>query len=103
MILESLPSEKPPGLKIILKVGGNISTPEHSNDSIPPLTFGNVQSSISNMTQVEEESLSLASMTSGSHSDRHKKLKKKKKKKERERNKDKHEKKHKHRHKVNYL
>ncbi|KAK6624509.1 hypothetical protein RUM44_011368 [Polyplax serrata] len=86
-----LTSDRPPGLKIILKVGGNISTPEHSNDSLPPMSFGNVQT--------EDESLSLASLTSGSYSERHKKLKKKKKKKEREKSKERHEKKHKHRHK----
>lgn len=93
-------TDRPPGLKIILKVGGNLSTPEHSNDSIPPMTYGSIQSNLSSMTQAEEESLSLASMTSGSHSERHKKLKKKKKKKEREKSKERHEKKHKHRHKV---
>lgn len=91
--------EKPPALKIILKVGGNLSTPEHSNDSIPS-AFGTPQGSMHSLPATEEESLSLASVTSGSHSDRHKKVKKKKKKKEREKNKEKHEKKHKHRHKV---
>lgn len=97
--LESTSGEKPPALKIILKVGGNLSTPEHSNDSVPSV-FGTPQGSMRSMPQTEEESLSLASVTSGSHGDRHKKLKKKKKKKEREKNKEKHEKKHKHRHKV---
>ncbi|KAL0279326.1 UNVERIFIED_CONTAM: hypothetical protein PYX00_000917 [Menopon gallinae] len=90
--------DKPPALKLILKVGGNLSTPEHSNDSIPS-TYGTPQGSMHSLPQTEEESLSLASIPSGSHGDRHKKLKKKKKKKEREKNKEKHEKKHKHKHK----
>lgn len=86
-------SEKPPALKLILKVGGNISTPEHSNDSFGP---GPVSST--SYFHAEDESMSLTSAASG-FVDKHKKMKKKKKKREKDKNRDKHEKKHKHRHK----
>ena len=66
--------ERPPSLKLILKVGGNSSTPEHGSDS-PAYGIHSDQQDFS-----------------GEYSEKHKKSKKKKKKKDRE-------KRHKHHHK----
>ena len=97
--------EKPPALKLILKVGSS-STPEHSSDSpgpsIPLVHSNNY--SVAPTTGDEESRQSAASLhgREESHMDRqHKKVKKKKKKKEKDKDRDKHEKKHKHHHKVN--
>lgn len=67
--------ERPPSLKLILKVGGNSSTPEHGSDSP---AYGIHQDSVDN--------------SGGDYPEKHKKSKKKKKKKDRE-------KRHKHHHK----
>lgn len=95
--------EKPPALKLILKVGSS-STPEHSSDSpgpsIPLVHSNNY--SVAPTTGDEESRQSAASLhgREESHLDRqHKKGKKKKKKKEKDKDRDKHEKKHKHHHK----
>jgi hypothetical protein len=96
--------EKPPALKLILKVGSS-STPEHSNDSpgpsMPVVHSNNY--SVAPTTGDEESRHSAASFhgREESHMERqHKKAKKKKKKKEKDKDRDKHEKKHKHHHKV---
>ncbi|XP_049548455.1 bromodomain-containing protein 7 [Anopheles darlingi] len=71
--------DRPPSLKLILKVSGNSSTPEHGNDSP---AYG-----------IQSDGGSTTLFTSSSdYPERHKKSKKKKKKKDRE-------KKHKHHHK----
>jgi hypothetical protein len=96
--------EKPPALKLILKVGSS-STPEHSSDSpgpsIPLVHSNNY--SVAPTTGDEESRHSAASFHGREelHMERqHKKAKKKKKKKEKDKDRDKHEKKHKHHHKV---
>uniref|UniRef100_A0A182LZX1 Bromo domain-containing protein n=1 Tax=Anopheles culicifacies TaxID=139723 RepID=A0A182LZX1_9DIPT len=76
---KSFSLDRPPSLKLILKVSGNSSTPEHGNDSP---AYG-IQS---------DGGSTLFTSTSGDYPERHKKSKKKKKKKDRE-------KKHKHHHK----
>ncbi|KAK7871043.1 hypothetical protein R5R35_014104 [Gryllus longicercus] len=96
--------EKPPSLKLILKVGSS-STPEHSSDSpgptLPPV-HANINYSVASQAGDEESHLSTASFHTKdeTHIDRqHRKAKKKKKKKEKDKDKEKHEKKHKHHHK----
>jgi hypothetical protein len=96
--------EKPPALKLILKVGSS-STPEHSSDSpgpsIPLVHSNNY--SVAPTTGDEESRHSAASFHGREelHVERqHKKAKKKKKKKEKDKDREKHEKKHKHHHKV---
>lgn len=95
--------EKPPALKLILKVGSS-STPEHSSDSpgpSVPLVHSN-NYSVAPTTGDEESRHSAASFhgREESHLERqHKKAKKKKKKKEKDKDREKHEKKHKHHHK----
>ncbi|XP_015585010.1 bromodomain-containing protein 7 isoform X2 [Cephus cinctus] len=78
-------TDKPPTLKLILKVGGSSGTPEHGNESPSQSTM---------LSQHYQQQLGLYSVTQGeSEYDRymgHKKLKKKKKKKD---------KRHKHHHK----
>uniref|UniRef100_A0A182MZ24 Bromo domain-containing protein n=1 Tax=Anopheles dirus TaxID=7168 RepID=A0A182MZ24_9DIPT len=77
---KSFSLDRPPSLKLILKVSGNSSTPEHGNDSP---AYG---------IQSDGGSTLFTTSTSGDYPERHKKSKKKKKKKDRE-------KKHKHHHK----
>ncbi|XP_055642002.1 bromodomain-containing protein 7 [Toxorhynchites rutilus septentrionalis] len=74
--------ERPPSLKLILKVSGNNSTPEHGNDSP---AYG---------IQPEVSSASFSGEYSG---ERHKKSKKKKKKKDREKKHKHHKEKRRHR------
>lgn len=97
--------EKPPSLKLILKVGGSSSTPEHCGDSpgpsYPP-AHANVNYSVASQVADEESHLSASSFQpkDETHIDRqHRKAKKKKKKKEKDKDKERHEKKHKHHHK----
>ncbi|CAG2067898.1 unnamed protein product, partial [Timema podura] len=96
--------EKPPGLKLILKVGSS-STPEHSSDSPGPsipLVHTNINYSVTPAAGDEESRHSSTSLhgREDSHLERqHKKVKKKKKKKEKDKDREKHEKKHKHHHK----
>ncbi|XP_058126103.1 bromodomain-containing protein 7 [Anopheles ziemanni] len=75
---KSFSVDRPPSLKLILKVSGNSSTPEHGNDSP---AYG-----------IQSDGGSTLFTSSGDYPERHKKSKKKKKKKDRE-------KKHKHHHK----
>nr|XP_040236392.2 bromodomain-containing protein 7 [Anopheles coluzzii] len=77
---KSFSLDRPPSLKLILKVSGNSSTPEHGNDSP---AYG---------IQSDGGSTLFTSTSGGDYPERHKKSKKKKKKKDRE-------KKHKHHHK----
>ncbi|XP_059489353.1 bromodomain-containing protein 7 [Neocloeon triangulifer] len=84
---------KPPALKLILKVGGGCSTPEHSDSPGPSLgTFGGLDPDESSASLLGVSPLDITS-----DGTKHKKAKKKKKKKEKDR--DRHEKKHKHHHK----
>lgn len=76
--------EKPPGLKLIFKVGGSNSTPEHGNDS--PAGGSGIMHSQFQLQQSDSVDFS------AEYAEKHKKSKKKKKKKDRE-------KRHKHHHK----
>ncbi|XP_065332876.1 bromodomain-containing protein 7 isoform X2 [Cloeon dipterum] len=84
--------DKPPALKLILKVGGGCSTPEHSDSPGPSGTFSALDPDESSTSLLGVSPLDVTG-----ESTKHKKAKKKKKKKEKDR--DRHEKKHKHHHK----
>jgi bromodomain-containing protein 7/9 len=103
--------DKPPALKLILKVGGgSSSTPEHSDSPGPPSVSGpsGVLSGTNySVTTLEDESstslLGVSPLDISGEGSKHKKAKKKKKKKDRDRDRDKHERKHKHHHKVKFI
>ncbi|KAF4520325.1 hypothetical protein B566_EDAN004385 [Ephemera danica] len=96
-------SDKPPALKLILKVGGgSSSTPEHSDSPVPPVgsgPSGTLSGNSYSVATLEDESsaslLGISPLDVSGEGGKHKKAKKKKKKKDRE----KHERKHKHHHK----
>lgn len=80
---EKLLLDRPPSLKLILKVSGNSSTPEHGNDSP---AYGIQPDAVANTSVAGEYS-----------GERHKKSKKKKKKKDREKKHKHHKEKRRHR------
>uniref|UniRef100_A0AAG5D7R6 Bromo domain-containing protein n=1 Tax=Anopheles atroparvus TaxID=41427 RepID=A0AAG5D7R6_ANOAO len=83
---KSFSVDRPPSLKLILKVSGNSSTPEHGNDSP---AYG-----------IQSDGGSTLFTSSGDYPERHKKSKKKKKKKDREKKHKHHHKEKRHRHRA---